>query len=350
MNDIGEVIVNIKQEPRELSSDDPVMSKQQQRQRETEANLALIGSAFLASAAAFNTQHSSFRRLVHSLSLSLSASFLAGRHIITPACSRQRWCVWLSHKEYTRRHIPMKYLSGSTADSLVSPARLADECLNDINHLLDEILTKLLNEANSLNPEDIKRKGVPGVFLVGGSAANTPTSPAFQLKTTPLDQNVHSDSVQQHQVGGLVRKESTSNGNLENPLKIQTVNKTDTGSRSLARDAVVEAELELMAWKTGQQQDQSDQPVADVQDTFVKHPRGLESRASGAEFPTAQAVGLMRSRVTAYSVSARSIQIQSPCDSYHCHSPSLQTLQMQERTRLCCRLGSKLAALDLRES
>ena len=80
-----------------------------------------------------------------------------------------------------------------------------------------------------------------------------------------------------------------------NPLKTAS-NSHEAGSKSLARDAINEAELELAAWKTASQ-------ATARRDAFQRDSRGLRPGFEALAFPAREAAEFLRSRVVAYSVS-----------------------------------------------
>ena len=181
---------------------------------------------------------------------------------------------------------PRQYVSEKTANALVSdlgPTKLSTDCLAYINLILDEILATVIERAESIDPLDIKLKGVPAVF-------------AAESSITPIVSHFGSIT-KQH------ARSASSSGDVQamkpmvNPLKTSSF-AHEAGSKSLARDAVNEAELELAAWRTADQK-------AKLKYAFKQDERGLRPGLGHLPFPTNEAVQFLRSRVAAYSVRIR---------------------------------------------
>ncbi len=67
---------------------------------------------------------------------------------------------------------PPSYLSSPSANALISelrPTTLSPPALTHINLLLHELLVSLLSAAQSLNPRDLRVRGIPSVFSASGS-------------------------------------------------------------------------------------------------------------------------------------------------------------------------------------
>jgi hypothetical protein len=175
------------------------------------------------------------------------------------------------------------YLSERTANALVSdlrPVKISDQALEYINLILDEILCSLIAKAESIDPRDLKLKGIPAVFSAESSSTPTPTKTHFRIPS-------HGHRRSTSGFG--------SNSNI-NPLSTAP-SPHEAGSRTLGRDAVNEAELELTAWNAARDQ-------AKREDAFLKNARGLvPSIGAEAPFPIREAVDLLRLKVSAYSVS-----------------------------------------------
>lgn len=171
------------------------------------------------------------------------------------------------------------YISAKTANALVSdlaPTRLSPECLSYVNLILDEVLYNIVDRAGSIDPQDVKLKGVPALF-----AAESSTTPIVSHFGAITKAHTRSASGQ-------------SNKPMLNPLKT-AASSHEAGSKSLARDAINEAELELAAWRTA---------ASGVRkDAFQQDRRGLRAGFTELPFPSREAADFLRSRVAAYSVS-----------------------------------------------
>jgi hypothetical protein len=177
-----------------------------------------------------------------------------------------------------------QYLSEKTANALVSdlqPTRVSPECLSYLNLILDEVLFSIVDRAGSIDPYDVKLKGVPALF-------------AAESSTIPIVSNF-SAITKAHARGSSVSSDGKSGKPMMNPLKTAS-NSHEAGSKSLARDAINEAELELAAWKTASQ-------ATARKDAFQQDSRGLRPGFEALAFPAREAAEFLRSRVVAYSVS-----------------------------------------------
>jgi hypothetical protein len=199
----------------------------------------------------------------------------------------------------TVAHVPMvrvdQYLSEKTANALVSdlaPTRVSPECLSYINLVLDEILFSIVDRAGSIDPYDVKLKGVPALF-------------AAESSTTPIVSNFNAIT-KAHARSASVSSDGKSSKHMVNPLKTAS-SSHEAGSKSLARDAINEAELELVAWKTAAQ-------AATRRDAFEQDRRGLRPGFRELAFPAREAAEFLRSRVVAYSVGS-AIDKASKCSS-----------------------------------
>lgn len=141
----------------------------------------------------------------------------------------------------------INFLGEFSAESLISGLqhkKIHPSVLHHINFLLDEVLSALITKASSINPKDIRATGVPAVFSSG---------------------NAHES----------------------------------TGIKALARECVGEAEMELRAYHAHMVQGNA----------RGFHPsqqgRGMTAskEAAEAKFPTAEAIQLLRMRLSDLSVS-----------------------------------------------
>jgi len=176
-----------------------------------------------------------------------------------------------------------QYISEKTANALVSdlaPTRVSADCLSYINLILDEILFSIVDGAGSIDPHDVKLKGVPALF-------------AAESSTTPIVSHF-SAITKSHARNSSTSSNGQSSKVMMNPLKTGS-SFHEAGSKSLARDAINEAELELAAWKTAAQ-------AGSRKDAFQQDRRGLRSGFSELPFPSREAADFLRSRVAAYSV------------------------------------------------
>ena len=146
--------------------------------------------------------------------------------------------------------VPPNYLSSSSADALISelrPTTLSSPALTHINIFLDELLESLLSASQSINPKDLRLRGVPSAFTGDKSTAQS------------------------------------------------------TGLRALGRSAIGEAEIELRSWY----ESHSFARKANTGFPPGGKGRGLSSENVNSPFPLQQAVDLLRLKCVAFSVSRR---------------------------------------------
>ncbi|OCF71904.1 hypothetical protein I204_07167 [Kwoniella mangroviensis CBS 8886] len=137
------------------------------------------------------------------------------------------------------------YLSFTSANALISdlrPTTLSLPALQALNAFLDEILISLITSAESINPSDLRKEGVPSVFTGDNKATQ----------------------------GG-----------------------ESTNVRALGRSAVAEAEVELRSWLEGRRQGKGFEP--DGQGNGMRNGRSLNVE---------KAVDLLRSKCVSYSTMA----------------------------------------------
>ncbi|WVQ70129.1 uncharacterized protein L199_008354 [Kwoniella botswanensis] len=147
------------------------------------------------------------------------------------------------------------YLSFTSANALISdlrPTTLSLPALQALNTFLDEILISLITSAESINPSDLRKDGVPGVFTDDNKATQ----------------------------GG-----------------------ESTNVRALGRSAVAEAEVELRSWLEGRRQEKGFQP--DGQGNGMKNGRSLNVE---------KAVDLLRSKCVSYSTMASQENVDEAAD------------------------------------
>ncbi|KAJ9118353.1 hypothetical protein QFC22_004269 [Naganishia vaughanmartiniae] len=206
------------------------------------------------------------------------------------------------------------YVSSRSANALISdlrPTTIVPSALQHLNLVLDELVEALVEAAGSIDPRDIKVKGVPRVFadvVVTGSATGTPhRSPAkesFRDRTTtsPITNKITSAGT------GKTRVRTSSSMYFRAISSSLQVTKY-AASLALGREAVNEAELELKAWKDGG----GGRSKANIEaGGFTRNPKGLRRTNPGVDagqgeeevtFPVQEAVEVLRCRITQYSVS-----------------------------------------------
>ncbi|WVW83132.1 hypothetical protein I302_105150 [Kwoniella bestiolae CBS 10118] len=137
------------------------------------------------------------------------------------------------------------YLSPTSANALISdlrPTTLSIPALQALNTFLDEILVSLISAAESINPSDLRKEGIPSVFSGDNKSSQ----------------------------GG-----------------------ESTNVRALGRSAVAEAEVELRSWLEGRRQGKGFQP--DGQGNGMRGGRSLN---------VDKAVELLRLKCVSYSTMA----------------------------------------------
>ena len=146
---------------------------------------------------------------------------------------------------------PSSYLSSSSANALISdlrPTTLSAPALLHINSFLEELLVSLISASQSINPKDLRLRGVPRVF----TSEQVPES---------------------------------------------------TGLRALGRSAVGEAELELRSWYESHPQARSG-PRAGFQPEGRGRGLALEQEKSNTVFPLQPATELLKLKCLSFSVSS----------------------------------------------
>ncbi|WWD01439.1 hypothetical protein V866_008383 [Kwoniella sp. B9012] len=147
------------------------------------------------------------------------------------------------------------YLSFTSANALISdlrPTTLSLPALQALNTFLDEILISLISSAESINPSDLRKEGVPSVFTGDNKATQ----------------------------GG-----------------------ESTNVRALGRSAVAEAEVELRSWLEGRRQGKGFQPNG--QGNGMRNGRSLNVE---------KAVDLLRSKCVSYSTMASQENVDEAAD------------------------------------
>ncbi|WWC69484.1 uncharacterized protein I206_103425 [Kwoniella pini CBS 10737] len=140
---------------------------------------------------------------------------------------------------------PAEYLSQISANALISdlrPTTLSLPALQCLNSFLDEILVSIIISAESLNPSDLRKEGIPNVF-------------------------------------------SSSNGSTGGE---------NTNLRSLGRSAIAEAELELRSWLEGKNSIKG----------FKPNGQGNGMINDKTNFNNEKAINLMRFKCVSYSTLA----------------------------------------------
>ncbi|WWC90074.1 uncharacterized protein L201_005007 [Kwoniella dendrophila CBS 6074] len=146
----------------------------------------------------------------------------------------------------TSQSVSAEYLSATSANALISdlrPTSLSLPALLSLNSFLDELLVSLIEASQSINPNDLRKEGVPSVFI-GEKGLNAQGSES-------------------------------------------------TNVRALGRSAVAEAEVELRSWLEGKTNLKGFQP--DGQGNGMRNSK---------QFDTEQAIGLMRLKCVSYSTMA----------------------------------------------
>jgi hypothetical protein len=178
----------------------------------------------------------------------------------------------------------------------------------------------LVEASRSIDPRDIKVKGVPKVFadvVVTASVPGTPNrSPAREsfrernntaaaITTTTVAPIVNKNTATAAGKGKTARVRTSSSMYFRAISSSLQVTKY-AASLALGREAVNEAELELKAWKDGR-----DKGISNG-GGFTRDPRGLRRTSPNVEdvegeeavpFPVAEAVEVLRCRIAEYSVS-----------------------------------------------
>lgn len=137
----------------------------------------------------------------------------------------------------------LSFLSAPSANALISelrPTTLSPPALAHVNALIDEILSLLISNAESINPSHIRTQGIPAVFTGDKTAGET------------------------------------------------------TGPKALGRSAVAEAEIELRSWYEINPGARRAAFGQDGSGTGVK---------GGREFPVKEAIDLLKLKCVQYSVS-----------------------------------------------
>ncbi|KAJ9099967.1 hypothetical protein QFC21_003975 [Naganishia friedmannii] len=208
------------------------------------------------------------------------------------------------------------YVSARSANALISdlrPTTIAPSALHHLNLVLDELVEALVEAAGSIDPKDIKTKGVPRVFadvVVTGSAPGTPhRSPAresFRDRATTVTTNIAASPISNKNTstgGGKTRVRTSSSIHFRAISSSLQLTKY-AASLALGREAVNEAELELKAWKDGG--GERNKGISEG-GGFTRDPRGLRdgARVEDGEgevlFPVAEAVEVLRCRIAEYS-------------------------------------------------
>ncbi|KAK8869856.1 hypothetical protein IAR55_000424 [Kwoniella newhampshirensis] len=149
---------------------------------------------------------------------------------------------------------PPSYLSSQSANALISDLRPTSFSLTSLHHLnalLDELLVSLITAAQSINPYDLRREGIPSVF-------------------------------------------SSSTGGEPGEKAIVGTAGESTGVKALGRSATAEAEVELRSWQEGRTKGVKG---------FPPDGKGNGTRVERT-FPLVQAVELMRLKCVALSTLA----------------------------------------------
>jgi hypothetical protein len=215
------------------------------------------------------------------------------------------------------------YVSPRSANALISdlrPTTISPPALQHLNLVLDELLEALVEAAGSIDPKDIKVKGVPKVFadvVVTGSAPGTPhRSPAkesFRDRTISTTNAASPISNKTTSAGAGKTRVRTSSSMYFRAISSSLQVTKYAASLALGREAVNEAELELKAWKDGGGGGGRHSANSE-QRGFMRDPRGLRRTSSEVQegnaqsgnavsFPVAEAVEVLRCRVNQYSVS-----------------------------------------------
>jgi hypothetical protein len=90
------------------------------------------------------------------------------------ACPRDISWLCIGDTKSTPLGRPLIYLSGSSANALISelrPTTLSQPALHYVNQLLDEILCNLITSSSSINPYHLRIEGIPSVFSSDKSQA-----------------------------------------------------------------------------------------------------------------------------------------------------------------------------------
>lgn len=214
------------------------------------------------------------------------------------------------------------YLSSKSASALISefrPTILSPQSLAYLNEFLDEILSSLIAYADSIDPVDIKLRGVPAVFTAVTSAPatitefeeispKTPSSSTFGRTTSILPEDgssikhngKHRRIPSSTSARAIFARNNASTSNA-NPLAAAS-STHEAGSKALGRDAIHEAEVELRAWREGKKNASLESIIRE--DAFEEDLKGMKPGMEvQRSFPVGEAIGLMRCRAMAYSVS-----------------------------------------------